>query len=60
MLYKVGDKVWLNLKNVQTSRLSKKLDYKNTKFTIIKVINSYSYWLSTPSRIHNVFYTTLL
>jgi hypothetical protein len=40
--------------------LSKKLDYKNAKFTIIEVISSHSYRLDTPPRIHNVFYTTLL
>ena len=60
MSYKVGNKVWLNLKNVRISRLLKKLDHKNTKFTIIKVISSYSYRLSTPPKIYNVFYTTLL
>jgi hypothetical protein len=58
--YKVGDKVWLNLKNVRTSRLSKKLDHKNAKFTIIEVISSHSYRLDTPPGIHNVFHTTLL
>ena len=60
MSYKVGNKVQLNLKNVRISRLLKKLDYKNTKFTIIKVISSYSYRLSTPPRIYNIFYITLL
>jgi hypothetical protein len=60
MSYKVEDKVWLNLKNIQISWLLKKLDYKNTKFIIIEVISSYSYWLNTPPRIYNIFYITLL
>jgi hypothetical protein len=60
MSYKIGDKVWLNLKNIQISWLSKKLDHKNTKFTIIKVISSYSYRLNTPIGIYNVFYIILL
>jgi hypothetical protein len=60
MSYKIGDKVWLNLKNVRTSRLSKKLDHKNAKFTVIEVISSHSYRLNTPAGIHNVFHTTLL
>jgi hypothetical protein len=40
--------------------LSKKLDTKYTKYTVIEVIGSYSYRLDTPPGIHNVFYIYLL
>ena len=58
--YKVGDKVWLNLKNVRTDRPSKKLDAKHAKFTITEVISSHAYRLNTPGEIHNVFHSSLL
>jgi hypothetical protein len=40
--------------------LSKKLDTKYTKYTVIEVIGSYSYRLDTPPGIHDIFYTCLL
>ena len=38
----------------------KKLNYKNIKFTIIKVINFYNYRLNIFIKIHNIFYITFL
>ena len=58
--FRVGDKVWLNLKNVRTTRSSKKLDWKNAKYTVTKIIGSHSYRLDTPPGIHNVFHSDLL
>ena len=58
--FKIGDKVWLSLKNVRTDRTSKKLDWKNAKFTILEAIGSHSYRLNTPPGIHNVFHSELL
>jgi hypothetical protein len=58
--FHVGDKVWLNLKNVNTDRPSKKLDDKNAKFTVIEVISSHAYRLNTPPGIDNVFHVSLL
>jgi hypothetical protein len=58
--YKVGDKVWLDLRNVKTDRPSKKLDNRNAKFTVIKQVGSHSYELDTPPGIHPVFHTNLL
>ena len=57
---RVGDRVWLNLKNVTTDRPCKKLDWKNAKYTVLKVISSHSYRLDTPPGIHNVFHASLL
>ena len=57
---RVGDRVWLNLKNVTTDKPYKKLDWKNAKYTVLKVISSHNYKLDTPPGIHNVFHTSLL
>ena len=58
--FRIGDKVWLNLKNVKTDRPSKKFDDKNSKFTVTEVINSHAYRLDTPPGIDNVFHVSLL
>lgn len=60
--YKVGDKVWLNLKNISTDRPSKKLDWIHSKYTITKTFpnSSHFYELDTPKGIHNRFHTSLL
>lgn len=58
--YKVGDKVWLSLKNGRTTRRSKKLDAKQAKYTVIEVVGSHSYRLDTPPGIHNVLHSRLL
>ena len=58
--YKVGDKVYLRLRNVRTQRPSKKLDAWSAKFTVLEVINPASYRLDTPPGIHNVFNVDLL
>jgi hypothetical protein len=58
--FREGDKVWLNLRNVRTTRPSKKLDWKNAKYTVTEVIGSHSYRLNTPTGIHNVFHSDLL
>ena len=58
--FKVGDKVWFNLKNVKTDRPSKKLDWQHAKYTITKVISSHVYELDVPPGIHNRFHVALL
>jgi Reverse transcriptase (RNA-dependent DNA polymerase)/RNase H-like domain found in reverse transcriptase/Integrase zinc binding domain/Chromo (CHRromatin Organisation MOdifier) domain len=58
--FKVGDKVWLSLKNIRTTRKSKKLDAKQAKYTVIEVVGTHSYRLNTPPGIHNVFHSQLL
>ena len=57
---RVGDRVWLNLKNVTIDRPCKKLDWKNAKYTVLKIVSSHSYKLDTPPGIHNVFHASLL
>ena len=58
--FTVRDKVWLSLRNIRTKRLSKKLDVKNAKYTVTKVISSHSYELDTPPGVYNVFHVQLL
>jgi hypothetical protein len=57
--YKVGDKVWLDLRNIRTDRKSKKLDAKHAKFTVTKVIGSHSFELNIKN-VHPVFHSDLL
>jgi hypothetical protein len=60
--YKVGDKVWLNMKNIKVhpSR-KKKLSELHNQYEVKRVIGSHAYELSIPPNgIHNVFHTNLL
>ncbi len=57
---KVGDRVWLNLRNLKTGRACKKLDWKNGQFRVTRVISAHAYELDTPQGIHNVFHISLL
>ena len=61
LVYKEGDKVWLDLRNYHTLCLKKSLDAKYVKYTVDKVLSLVSVRLSgIPSNIHPVFYTDLL
>ena len=64
LAYRVGDKVFLNTRNIITNRLIKKFDYKFiSPFKIIRIINSHSYQLELPFEhelLHNNFHTSLL
>jgi hypothetical protein len=57
--YRVGDKVWLDLRNVRTKRPSKKLDYRHAKYTVIEKLGSHVYRLDVEG-IHDTFHTSLL
>jgi transposase InsO family protein len=58
--FRVGDKVWLNLGNIITNRPSKKLDWRNAKYTVTELVGSHAVRLDTPPGIHNVFHVMLL
>jgi len=61
--FEVGDQVWLSTKHFQTTRPSKKLDYKRTgPYTVNKIINKNAYNLDLPNTMqnHNVFHVSLL
>ena len=59
-IFKVGDRVWLNLKNIQTLQLSKKLSWINAKYQATKVIDSHTVELNTPSAVWPRFHVDLI
>lgn len=60
--YKVGDKVWLNIKNINSDRPCKILNWIHGKYTITKTFpnSAHFYELDTPKGTHNRFHTSLL
>lgn len=58
--HRVGDKVWLDLRNIRTERPSKKLDARHAKYTVLEKVGSHAYRLDVPNTIHNVFHAVLL
>src|SRR3954447_6949062 len=62
-ILKVGNKVWLNAKNIITRRPSRKLDHRRLRpFPISKVISPWAYELELPHdmKIHPVQHVSLL
>ena len=60
---KLGDKVWLNMKNVKTERPNKKLDSKwEGPFEVVKEVGKAAFKLNLPEtmKIHSVFHASLL
>ena len=61
--FKSGDMVWLQPRNIHTTRPSKKLDWKNIgPFRVMAKVGSNAYKLDLPTsmRIHNTFHISLL
>ena len=61
--WKVGDKVWLETRNLKLQVFSRKLSAKWTSsFEITQVISSIAFYLKLPRqwKIHNIFHTSLL
>jgi len=59
----VGDEVWLLRRNVKTTRLSTKLDFKCLgKFRILQKVSSHAYNLDLPAsmKVHPIFHVSLL
>jgi len=54
VLFKVEDKIWLDLNKVKTTRMYKKLDVKYAKYTVVEIIGLYIYRLDTLLEIHLV------
>ncbi|KAI1000890.1 hypothetical protein K3495_g7309 [Podosphaera aphanis] len=59
-LFRVGDKVWLNLKNIQTPQPKKKLAWVNAKYKVTKIILPHVVELDAPSKIFPRFHVELL
>jgi hypothetical protein len=62
--FKVGDSVFLDRKNIKTSRTSRKLDWKNFgPFNVVEKINDVAFRLQLPrsmGALHDVFHVSLL
>lgn len=58
--FAVGDKVWLDIRNLRTWRPSQKLDWKHQKFTVLAVPSPLNVRLDTPPGIHPVFHVDLI
>ena len=51
-IYRPGSYVWLNAKNVQTTRPSAKLDYRNLgPFKVLERVGNYAYRLELPPQL---------
>ena len=62
LMYKVGDEVFLSIKNIKTEKLSKKLNDKNNSSFKIKKLVGLFYQLELPYtiKIYDVFHLNLL
>jgi hypothetical protein len=58
-IYKSGDIIWLELRNIRIFRISKKLDWTHGRYKIVKKISSHAYEFDVPGKIHPVFYVDL-
>jgi len=62
--FQVGDKVWLNAKNIRTRRPSQKLDNKrhDGPYKVKEKIGTHAYRLDLPNtmKIHNLFHVSLI
>lgn len=59
-VYKVDDEVWLNLRNVRSSRPNKKLDWLHARYKVVEVPSSHTVKLDVPTGIHPVFHVDLI
>jgi transposase InsO family protein len=58
--YKVGDEVWLSLRNVKTDRPSKKLDWLYAKYKVTATPTPLTVRLDVPTGIHPTFHVDLI
>ncbi|KAI1001982.1 hypothetical protein K3495_g6222 [Podosphaera aphanis] len=58
--YKRGDLIWLNLKNISTPQLSKKLSWVNSKYRVTEVVSPHVVKLDVASGIWPKFHVELL
>ena len=59
-IYKEDNPVWLNLKNIYSMRLYKKLDWLYAQYRVLEIPFSYTVKLDTPGGIHPVFHIDLV
>ena len=58
--YKINSKIWLTLKNIATATENKKLDAKQTNYTIFEDKEFHNFQLNIPPNIRNVFHVNKL
>ncbi|KAI0993682.1 hypothetical protein K3495_g14502 [Podosphaera aphanis] len=58
--FQVGDKVWLDLRNIKTPQLSKKLAWQHAKYEVTAVPDALTVELNVPGNIHNRFHVELV
>ncbi|KAI0993856.1 hypothetical protein K3495_g14328 [Podosphaera aphanis] len=58
--FKVGDKVWLSLKNIHSPQPKKKLAWVNAKYKVVKVISPHLVELDVPTKIWPRFHVDLI
>lgn len=58
--FEIGDKVWLNLRHIQTPQLSKKLAWQHAKYEVTAVPDALTVELNVPGNIHKRFHVELI
>lgn len=58
--FKIGDNVWLDLKNINTPQLSKKLSWQHAKYEVTAVPDPLTVELNVPGNIHKRFHVELI
>lgn len=58
--FRVGDKVWLNLKNIDTPQLKKKFSWVNAKYTVIDVPRPHNVILDVPDGRYPEYHVDLI
>ncbi|KAI0993137.1 hypothetical protein K3495_g15047, partial [Podosphaera aphanis] len=58
--FQIGDKVWLDLRNVKTPQLSKKLAWLHAKYEVTAVPDALTVELNVPGNIHKRFHVELI
>ncbi|KAI0992097.1 hypothetical protein K3495_g16089, partial [Podosphaera aphanis] len=58
--FQAGDKVWLNLRNIKTPQLSKKLAWQHAKYEVTAVPDALTLELNVPGNIHKRFHVELV
>ena len=58
--FEVGDKLWLDLRNIKTPQFSKKLAWQHAKYTVLAVPDPLTVELNVPGNIHKRFHVELV
>ena len=58
--FRVGDKVWLDLRHIKTPQLSKKLAWQHAKYEVTAVPDALTVELNVPGNIHKRFHVELI